>query len=151
MKKTKKIKNYSIKGFGFPVILHEVELEDPLNDGDWVPRINEIQLNQAVFETLAITPIRFTGAHIAFVRKFLNMTQEEFANALGLARHGAVSKWEKRKTETAGMKPGTEILIRALMREKLGHREFPIAEIKAIANLEKNESKPKPIRLRLVA
>ncbi len=148
-KKSKTKKNYLIKGYGFPVIVDEIELDDPLGDGDWVPRINEVKLGHAVFEALAISPIRFTGTHISFIRKFMNMTQEDFAMALGLLNHGAVSKWERKSSDFAGMKPGTEVLIKAIMRERLGHREFPIADIKAIAAEEEGEVKP--IRLHLVA
>ncbi len=150
-RKSKKLKNYKIAGYGFPVILDEVELEDVLGDGDWVPRINEIKLNLAVFETLAFTPIKLMGAHVVFIRKFLNMNQEKFASELGLSRHGAVSKWEQKGLELAGMKPATEILIRVLMREKLGHHQFPIAEIKALAMLEETGKAPEPLRLKHVA
>lgn len=46
---------------------------------------------------------------------------------------------------------GSVWLFFNLMREKLGHREFPIAEIKAIASLTDSGDKAKPIKLRLVA
>jgi len=150
-KKNKIEKNYEIGGYGFAVILDEIELDDPLRDGDWVPMINEIKLNGAIFETLAVTPIRLSGAHIVFIRKFLNMNQESFAKALGLARHGAVSKWELKGPQTAGMKSGTEVLIRALMREKLGYLEFPLADIRVLVALADQTGIPEPLRLRLIA
>lgn len=50
----------------------------------------------------ALIPIRFSGSEIRFFRRVLDMTQPEFAEAMGIERAETVSRWEKGVQEIGG-------------------------------------------------
>lgn len=111
----KKIK-YS--GLGFPVILIGFETEKIL--GEELPKLNHRKLEDLVFKLLVGSDFCFSGAHLAFVRKYMGMTQEQFAKELGMKNHSRISQWESKKQKTTEMSSVTEMAVRLLMIDYIG-------------------------------
>jgi hypothetical protein len=80
----KKVKNYVYSGLGFPVVLATVELRE--HGKDQFPMINNRKLQDAVFDFLIDHPVRLTGAQIAFIRKYMELTQGGGCQDAGLNR-----------------------------------------------------------------
>jgi DNA-binding transcriptional regulator YiaG len=117
-KKEKTAKNYEFLGLGFPVIFSAVELRWIADE--WLPNINMRKLMDHAFETLIDHPAWLTGAQVAFIRKYMSLSQEDFAKGLGLTTHAQVSRWEKKGQDVAGLSPAHEANLRVLMRGFLG-------------------------------
>jgi hypothetical protein len=126
MKKTI-IKNYEFKGFGFPVVFDRMEMRQVL-DGETVPLFNMRVVQDMVFEALVHYPAQMSGNHLAFVRKYMGLTQKEFAYMIGLSTHGRISTWEKTETSPAGMAPPHEANVRAVMRKWRKESSLPLDE-----------------------
>lgn len=101
-------------GLGFLIHLVNPPLIT-LPDGTEIPAPNMRTLQRAVFLLLIEKPARLTGAEVRFVRKYLRLKQVELASLLHLSNHSAVSQWETREDEPAGMDYNTEILLRLRM------------------------------------
>lgn len=108
-KKVQKV--YQDHGFGFPVTLLNVPLIEVR--GEWVPTINQRELQKRVVEALALKQSRLTGDEVRFLRLFLEMTLQQFAERFDVT-HPAVLKWERAGTRTTGMGWTTEKDIRLL-------------------------------------
>lgn len=144
-KKTKTAKNYEFLGLGFPVVFPTVELH--FIAGEWLPSINMRKLMDTAFEALINHSAWLTGAQVAFIRKYMGLTQQEFAKGLGLTTHAQVSRWEKRGQDSAGLSPAHEANLRVLMRGFLGLDTLMVQE--HIRLLSGALMEPKgPIRLR---
>ncbi len=117
-KKKKIAKNYEFLGLGFPVVFPTVELRWIADE--WLPNINMRKLMDSAFEALIDHPSWLTGAQVAFIRKYLSLTQEGLAKGLGLTTHAQVSRWEKKGHEAGGLSPSHEANLRVLMRGHLG-------------------------------
>jgi len=122
----KKAKNYEFSGLGFPVIFDSVELR--FIAGEWLPNISMKTLEDSAFEALLELPARLSGAQVAFIRGYINMTQQEFATNLGLTTHAQVSRWEKNKQNVAGLSPAHEANLRVLMHSWLGRDMIAVQE-----------------------
>jgi len=144
-KKNKTAKNFEFLGLGFPVVFPSVELQWIADE--WLPNINMRKVMDAAFEALIEHPAWLTGAQVAFVRKYMGLTQEAFARGLGLTTHVQVSRWEKRGQEVAGLSPAHEANLRVLMRGFLGLKTLTVQD--HIRLLSGALMKPKgPIRLK---
>ena len=140
----KKVKNYVYLGLGFPVVLGTVEMRE--HGKDQYPVINNRKLQDAVFDFLIDHPVRLTGAQIAFIRKYMELTQGAFAKTLDLAGHARVSQWEKAKDEIADIRPVYLAALRAIManyRGRLSLNARFFAEM-----VEGQFDDPEPIRLK---
>ena len=126
MKKTIKKKNYELKGFGFPVILAEVELV--ARGDDYYPHIDSRKIQDLVFDSLRYAHCKMTGAQLIFTRKYMDMTQTELAKSLGLASHTTISQWE---SSGASVPKGFDSLytaaLRALMAKYRGEAALDLA------------------------
>ncbi len=126
MTKVIKKKNYELKGFGFPVLLAEVELV--ASGDDYYSRIDSRKIQGIVFDTLRHARCQVTGAQLIFIRKYMEMTQTELAKALGLAGHTTISQWE---SSGADVPKGFDALYlaaqRALMAKYRGEAVLDLA------------------------
>ena len=121
MKKIKIEKNYIETRYGFPVIIHNVPMVE--KRGEWVAKINYVQLNNAVLKSLAVKSEFLTGNEIHFIRLHFEMTLERFGKRFGVT-HQAVMKWENSKDEATKMNWFTEKDIRLFIYKQLAERDF---------------------------
>lgn len=121
-------KTISFNGLGFPVVLVNASFTDsPYGE---TLDINFNLLEAMVFEALIRKPTRFAGAEVKFIRHVMEMTQNVFADFLGVER-SAVAKWESKDLKATGMTPATEGLLRIQMARHIKHsidKEFPFIE-----------------------
>lgn len=113
-KKIQKI--YQDHGFGFPVTLLNMPMIEVR--GEWVPDINQKELQAIVLETLVLKHGRLSGNEVRFIRLFAEMTLEQFAERFDVT-HPAVLKWERAKNQTTGMNWTTEKDIRLFAFNRL--------------------------------
>ncbi len=113
-KKIQKI--YQDHGFGFPVTLLNVPMIEVR--GEWVPNINQKELQALVLETLVLKNSRLSGNEVRFIRLYSEMTLEQFAERFDVT-HPAVLKWERAKNLATGMSWTTEKDIRLFAFNKL--------------------------------
>ena len=109
MMKKKIQKTYQDHGFGFPVTLLNVPMTAVR--GEWVPMINQKELQERVLEALVLKHSRLSGSEVKFIRQFSKMTLEQFAERFDVT-HPAVLKWERTKNQGTGMSWTTEKDIR---------------------------------------
>lgn len=142
-KKIQKI--YQDYGFGFPVTLLNVPLMQVR--GEWVPSVNQKELQSLVIQALVVKPARLTGNEVRFIRQFSQMTLEQFAERFDVT-HPAVLKWEKTKNSTTGMAWTTEKDIRLFALNALNPRaqQFMAAYDRLV---EVAEEKVSPIKIDL--
>lgn len=142
-KKIQKV--YQDHGFGFPVTLLHVPMIEAR--GEWVPDVNQKELQGRVVEALVLKSARLTGSEIKFLRLFAKMTLEQFAERFDVT-HPAVLKWEKSKARATGMNWSTEKDIRlfalSLLEPKPKTFVIVYEQLTAVA-LEKSE----PIKIDL--
>ncbi len=136
-------KNFLYEGLGFPIIFTKVPVKNIWDE--LVPDINHRQLQDIVFRTLLCEKIKLSGAHLSFVRHYMELKQEDLAKKLGLSGHSMISKWESKKQNSTGMSSATEAAVRALMREYLHEPHISLQEF--IAFLSGDLDEPKPIQI----
>lgn len=110
------------RGLGFPVTLIGVKTRK--FRGETLPDINHRELEDMVFKLLLWMPARFSGAHLAFVRGYMALSQKQLATTLGLKTHATISSWEANDDELSGMPHATEVVIRLLMAEYIHDEKF---------------------------
>lgn len=108
-------KKFEYMGLGFPIVFLSVPMIK-MRDG-WTPDIDYNRLRELVFKALAAKPTRLTGSEIRFIRQYSKMTQNTFAQRLGIS-HAAVNKWEKRGDTISNMSWATEKDIRLFIVSK---------------------------------
>ena len=142
--KTKIVRNFIDKSFGFPVLLHNVKLIQ--YHDDWIIDVHPGNLSRAVLMALVFKPARLTGAEIRFIRQHFEMTMAQFAKRFYVT-HPAVVKWEKRRKTRTDMNWSTEKDIRLFILtqlEKTGDKlRIAYIELEKVAS-EKNA----PIEIR---
>ena len=116
------MKKIRYNGLGFPIDLKGVKTRK--FRGEILPDINHRELEDQVFEMLLWLPAHFSGAHLAFVRGYMGLSQREFATILGLKTHATISGWESKENKAAGMQGATEVVIRLLMAEFIQEDSF---------------------------
>ena len=109
-------KTYQDHGFGFPVTLLNVTMIEAR--GEWVPDVNQKELQERVIEALVIKYSRLSGNEIRFIRQYFQMTLEQFAERFDVT-HPAVLKWERTKNHGTGMNWTTEKDIRLFALNRL--------------------------------
>ena len=137
--KTKKSKNLVYGGLGFPIIFKEVEVKEVL--GEFVPNLNHRKLQDDVFRALLKARFNLSGSHLAFIRHYMGLKQDEFAQRLGLSGHSMVSKWEKKRAIATGMSNATEAAVRILMHQFLNEPKIATKEVTDILAGELTEPK----------
>lgn len=114
--KNKIQKMYQDHGFGFPVTLLHVPMMEVR--GEWVPSVNQKELQELVIEALVLKPSRLTGNEVRFLRLFSEMTLVHFAERFDVT-HPAVLKWENSENHATGMSWTTEKDLRLFALTKL--------------------------------
>jgi DNA-binding transcriptional regulator YiaG len=97
------VENYEDFSLGFLVIF-ERAIFKPHGD-DLYLDVNNRQYQDTVFDMLWEQPIQLSGAQLTYIRDYMDLTQKELANLLGLESHSVVSQWEKAKQEPADIRP----------------------------------------------
>ena len=93
---TKIQKRFVDEGFGFPVVLRNVEMVKVR--GVWTPKVDYNHLAKVIIMALAHKPSRLTGAEVKFIRHYFKMTLTQFGNRFSVS-HPGVIKWGNRKQE----------------------------------------------------
>ena len=109
-------KEFIDNGFGFPVLIHDVEMIQIR--GEWLPKINYAKLANNVLKELVIKKSRLTGNELRFIRLKFEMNLEDFAKRFYVS-HPAVIKWESKKDMQTNMNWSTEKDIRLFIYNKL--------------------------------
>jgi len=116
-RETKVAKKFIYGVLGFPVIFRTVEVKEVM--GEWVPNVNHRKFQDDAFLAVLGAGLKFTEAHLSFVRHFMGLKQEDLGQRLGLSGHSMVSKWGKKKAAATGMSGAIEAGVRILMHEYL--------------------------------
>jgi len=116
------MKKIRYNGLGFSIDLRGIRTRE--FRGEILPDINHRELEDQVFKTLLWLPAHFSGAHLAFVRGYMSLSQKEFATMLGLKTHATISTWENKENKATGMLGTTEVIIRLLMAEFIKEDNF---------------------------
>ena len=109
-------KEFIDNGFGFPVLIHDVEMIQIR--GEWLPKINYAKLANNVIKELVIKKSRLTGNELRFIRLKFEMNLEDFGKRFYVS-HQAVMKWENTKNSPTKMNWATEKDIRLFIYNKL--------------------------------
>ena len=107
--KRKVQKSHIYQGLGFPVVLTDVPMVQVR--GVWVPDVRLGRLQEQVALSLALSSSPMQGVHIAFIRKWLDLTLNEFGQLFGVT-HVAVIKWERRGAQPTHASRAAELVIR---------------------------------------
>jgi DNA-binding transcriptional regulator YiaG len=130
-------KKYHDHGFGFPVTILNVPMIQVR--GEWVPDINQQELQSLVVEALVLKHCRLSGNEIHFIRLFSEMTLKQFAERFDVS-HPAVMKWEKAGNGPTGMNWTTEKDIRLFALKKINPKPKNFIEVyerlSAVATLD---------------
>ena len=116
MAKRKIKKKYIYDGLGFSIVLRNIPMIELR--GVWALDINLNILQKVVLLELAQHPSDLTGNQIRFIRTWLDLTQTEFGNLLGVT-HPAVVKWEKSGDKPSRMNLTIQRDMRLLLLDKL--------------------------------
>ncbi|HXH76857.1 MAG TPA: hypothetical protein VNJ08_17945 [Bacteriovoracaceae bacterium] len=114
-------KTYTFSGFGFDVLLHNVEIKEA--HGEEYPHIdlNEIKLLTA--KELLKSKERVTGKKLKFLRTFLKISYQKLSDIIDVPA-STLRLWEEKGNEATGMSAPQE-------------RQMRIFAIESILNLEK--------------
>ena len=77
--------------FGFPVVLQDVPMKK--FRGEWVPDINANEFRLTMLAALIQKPAPLTGNELRFIRLWMEMTLQDFADECGVT-HPSVLNWE---------------------------------------------------------
>ncbi len=119
---------------GFRIYLIDPDMYE-LPDGTKVPSPNMKLLQDNVFKLLSEKRSRLTGNEVHFIRKYMYMTQKQFAEWLNLSNHSIVSQWETKENEVTWMDFNTEVLMRIQMELYISKQISP-EKILSLKNLQ---------------
>lgn len=103
--------NIRYMGFGFPIVLVGVEAMKS-EDGSSFLDIPHQKLARSLFLAVLLKPAPLTGAEFKFLRKYLDLTQEQFAKLIGAKSHSNVAIWENKGQQLTGMIEQAEMIAR---------------------------------------
>lgn len=103
--------NIRYMGFGFPILLVGVEAMKS-EDGSSFLDIPHQKLARSLFLAVLLKPAPLTGAELKFLRKYLDLTQEQFAKLIGAKSHSNVAIWENKGQQPTGMIEQAEMIAR---------------------------------------
>lgn len=113
-------KTFKTYALGFPVIIINPTWRKIA--GEKVLDVDFTKLAKAIFPLVLKKKGRLTGGEIKFIREYLKMTQEEFAQKMGLKSHAIISKWESKRDKLTNMNLHTESIIRMYAADLDGKR-----------------------------
>jgi DNA-binding transcriptional regulator YiaG len=146
---TKVKKTYIYEGLGFPIELHNVEINQIR--GEFIPKINIEAIADDAIKDLIWQKTKLSGNQIKFVRNYFSHSLRQFANIVNES-HVAVKKWETFKNKPTTMDPNIEKTIRVYIYEKVciknivDERKFydKYRVIKDIISKQKNSQRNNP-------
>jgi DNA-binding transcriptional regulator YiaG len=115
MKKTPAMQALDYDGLGFRVRLTDVPMLKIA--GESVPDVDYNRLEGVMAICVPLKPAPLTGHEIRFLRRHLALSQQGFAENLGVTRQ-AVIKWEKTGDSRTGMESPTEKALRLFVLHK---------------------------------
>lgn len=86
-----KVEKYIYEGFGFPVLLNNIEVQEAY--GKTIPIINTNKLSVDVARALILSRLPYNGFHLKFLRTFLGMSVSDFSKEIDKSRT-TISNWE---------------------------------------------------------
>ena len=123
MSHTKKTKNYTYNGLGFPIVLKEATFRNV--NGNWILKVDVKKISHIVYRMLPNKPTGLTGAEIRFARTHLDLSKRKFANLLNVS-HTAVNKWESSDQNKANIDPLVEVALRSFLKlQSSEDKDFP--------------------------
>lgn len=132
---------------GFPVALRNVAMH--WIQGDWVADIDYALLEKRVAQALACKAERLTGAEVKFLRLYLELTYQKFADLFAVAPQ-AVMKWEKTGQKPTKMAWTTEKDLRLTMLDRLGvEQEQFVKAFRFLRREREVEGNPAPFTIDL--
>lgn len=136
---SKKLIPYDELGFRI-LLLNPPMLKLP--DGSKVPSPNMKKLQAAAFKALAEKLSKLSGDEVRFIRKYLRMTQVDFAKWLNMSNHSVVSQWEGREEHLSGMDYNTEVLLRLQMEGHLSKKStISVRRLERLRELSSEEAR----------
>jgi DNA-binding transcriptional regulator YiaG len=84
--------------------------------------LQEAQLLQVLGMSIVLGAPGITGEQVRYLRKLFEMTQDEFARALGKARRETVAEWESLETGRLFKTPYEELGLRVILMALFGAR-----------------------------
>lgn len=132
----KTVENYTDYGFGFPVVIDSVEMDE--FEGEEVPLINLNELEDRVIRAMPDRTVRLTGNEVRFVRLHFGLTLTAFGKLLCVS-HAAVKQWEMKYTEPTGMEWAKEKNLRQFIMQRIGCSDQEVGRL--FARLE--DERPK--------
>lgn len=114
----KKGKKFLFNGLGFPIVLINPGYKKVR--GEEILDIDYEKLQRSAFEALIRKPSSLSGSELRFIRLYMEMTCNVFADYVGVDR-SSVGKWEKKDLAWTGMTIAAETLVRVRMTQHLKH------------------------------
>jgi hypothetical protein len=118
LKEKKRIKkNVIYKGLGFPIMIDAVECS--VIDGEEYYDIDFEKLKYSFLAIIMIEPeIEFVGGMLKFVRQSLELSMEEMAEILKIAK-STISKWEAANEDAINLGPFQKFKIKSAIKSYL--------------------------------
>ncbi len=110
---SKILKEYVFTSFGFPVLLHNIEVQET-ECGDEYPNINLKVLEKNTAKALIRGSVTLTGVKLKFLRKFLKMSLRELGRELNIP-HSNIKLWEDNAKDKTGLEISQEKQLKYLV------------------------------------
>lgn len=94
------MKEYIFEGFGFPVVLHNVQIDN--FEGEEYPELDYKELEFKTVQSLIASPRALTGNQLKFLRKFMKRSLRDIASDIEVS-HAQIKNWEDRAKDSTGM------------------------------------------------
>jgi DNA-binding transcriptional regulator YiaG len=135
---------------GFPINL--VDWPHVEVDGELVPDVNYVKLEELMFMLLPLKPTRLNGAEVKFIRHHLEMTQKKFAKWLeDETDDSTVAVWEKADLEPTCMSKAMERSLRmqliGLILEKQRRKTVKLNDVMELLSNSISAKKSSPVTL----
>lgn len=114
-------KEYIFSGFGFDVLLHNVEVKEA--HGETYPEINMNEVKLLTAKELLISKERLTGKKLKFLRTFLKLSYQKLSEIIDVPA-STLRVWEEKGHEVTSMVVAQE-------------RQLRVYAIESLLNLEK--------------
>lgn len=109
-------KTYTFSGFGFDVLLHNVEVKEA--HGEEYPNININEIKLLTAKELLKSRERLTGKKLKFLRTFLKTSYQKLSNIIDVPA-STLRLWEEKGNEATGMSAPQERQMRIFTIESL--------------------------------
>ncbi len=120
--------NVRYLGFGFPVLLLDVERVEEENGTSYLD-IPHHKLAKNLFVAVLVKPAPLTGAELKFLRKYLDLTQGEFAKLIGAKGHSNIAGWENKGDKPTGMLEQAEMIARLKLAAEFSNGALKLEDV----------------------